>query len=301
MPPMEMIERYSADALRYWASSTSPGKDSVISEEKIQAGARLITKLWNVARFSERFFQPAPKNDGLSGSTGGVENSSDLSLLLEHASPADRWILSRLQSLIVRTTMLMRAYDYAAGKNEIEMFFWRDLADNYLEMCKQRLYLGEGQGFETARLTLREVILKMLKLFAPFFPFVTDEIYINLFAAMEGEKSIHLSSWPSADPQLQSAEAEVFGELLVEIATAVRRYKSEHNLSLGIELDAVQLAAEEVEICEMLRSSAEDLKSITRARSIDVTSSFSPEAVILPSDASIRIAIIPISDIQTPA
>ena len=126
MPPQEMIERYSADAVRYWAASTGPGKDAIISEEKIQLGARLVTKLWNVARFSERF----------------LENYRPPQLLPNQLSTADRWILSRMQTLIRRVTSLLESYDYAAAKNEIEIFFWGDLTDNYLEMSKQRLYNG---------------------------------------------------------------------------------------------------------------------------------------------------------------
>ena len=122
MPPMEMIERYSADAVRYWAASTGPGKDAVISEEKIQMGAKLVTKLWNVARFSERFLE------GYTPQAAGD--------LAGQFTPADRWILARLQQLIRRVTALFQDYDYAAAKSEVEIFFWRDLADNYLEMCK---------------------------------------------------------------------------------------------------------------------------------------------------------------------
>ena len=110
MSPLEMITRYSADAVRYWAASTSPGKDAVISEEKIQMGARLVTKLWNVARFCEPFLQ---------GYRPDPEHALDQSLL----TPADCWILASLQSLIRRVTTLLEGYDYAAAKSEIETFF----------------------------------------------------------------------------------------------------------------------------------------------------------------------------------
>jgi valyl-tRNA synthetase len=103
MSPMEMIERYSADAVRYWAASTGPGKDSVISEEKVQNGARLATKLWNVAQFSARFLQP------------------DLSIEINPLvyTPADRWILARLQQVIRHTTDQFENYDYASAKSEV--------------------------------------------------------------------------------------------------------------------------------------------------------------------------------------
>ena len=153
------IERYSADAVRYWAASTGFGRDSVIDERKIQSGAKLVTKLWNVARFSERFLDHAQSAE-----------------LPKQLSPADRWLLSRTQRLIQRVTLLFEGYDYATAKAEIELFFWTEFADNYLEMAKKRLYDG-GEAGRGAQATLRLGLLTTLKLFAPFLPYVTEAIF----------------------------------------------------------------------------------------------------------------------------
>src|SRR5574341_589780 len=198
--PMAMIEKHSADALRYWAASTGFGKDAIISEEKIQMGSKLVTKLWNVARFSQSFlkdYKPPLATPAL--------------------SPADRWILSQLQRLIRRTTELFHEYDYAAAKSEMENFFWNDLADNYLEMCKQRLYNETGQGREGARYALYQILNATVKLFAPFLPHVTEEIYQELFRTEEGEKSIHRAQWPVANEALEDELAGAIGEALVTI------------------------------------------------------------------------------------
>ncbi|MCA9971774.1 MAG: class I tRNA ligase family protein, partial [Anaerolineales bacterium] len=220
MPPLEMIALYSADALRYWAASTGPGKDAIISEEKIQAGARLATKLWHVARFSQRFL-------AADGAADGADEAPPPTAL----TPADRWILARAQQLIQRATALFEQYDYATAKSETEIFFWRDLADNYLEMAKQRLYDG-GEAAAGARFALRAALLTTLKLFAPILPYVTEEIYLALFAASDGAPSIHRARWPRAEPRWQDDAALALGDALLEIATAVRRHKSEHGLSL---------------------------------------------------------------------
>ncbi len=256
MPPLEMIQSYSADAVRYWAASTSPGKDAVISEEKIRLGARLVTKLWNVARFAERFLsgdQPAGEDPGS---------------LLASLSPADRWILSRLQRVIRRVTDLLEGYDYAAAKSELETFFWREVTDNYLEMSKQRLYDPAGPGHEAARFTLAALLWTLLKLFAPFLPFVTEEIYQGIWAGAAFQ-SIHTTRWPEPDPRLEDESAEATGQALVQIATAVRRYKSEQNLPLGFELDRLQLSADDLALAGRLKLACADLMSITRARQID--------------------------------
>ncbi len=253
MAPMGLIEKYSADALRYWASSTSPGKDALISEEKIQMGVKLVIKLWNVARFAERF---------IAGSAPDPQ--------AVNYSPADRWILARLQQVIRRASEAMRAYEYAAAKSEIETFFWKDLADNYLEMAKQRLYTPEHPQHAGALCTLRRALLDLLKLLAPLLPYITETIYQELFAASEGIASIHRSRWPTVDHSFESPDALQLGEVLVSVATAVRRVKSEQNLGLGSEFSRLQLTAASPELGEGLRGASADLASVTRARMIEV-------------------------------
>lgn len=301
MPPVEMIERYSADAVRYWAASTSPGKDSVISEEKIQAGSRWVTKLWNVARFSERFLSDDQRKADSNQDGDGSAQPVRLSPFDLHLSPADRWILSRLQTVVANAARSLENYDYASAKNEIEMFFWGEVTDNYLEMCKQRLYNGGGAGFDAAQYTLRTLLLSLLKLLAPFLPFVTEEIFLALFAEDEGTGSIHLSEWPQPDDRLIDPQAELLGTALMEIATAVRRYKSEHNLPLGTELDRLQLAVGDHEMEKALNEAFSDLESITRAKLIGITSGEGPDiSRTLPFSIQINIIEAPIEETQSP-
>lgn len=286
MAPMKMIERYSADGLRYWAASTGPGKDAVISEEKIQAGARLVNKLWNVARFSERFLVDYRPPESL-----------------PPLSPADRWILARTQQLIRRVTELFQRYDYAAAKSETEGFFWRELADNYLEMCKQRLYAAEHPLKEGARYSLYQVLLAAIQLFAPFLPHITEEIYQGLFAEGEGQPengdaepgqdftSIHHSTWPVPDPALEDPTCEAIGETLVEIATAVRRYKSERNLPLGTEMQTIQLATADPAMATWLREASPDLASVTRAERIEVVDEVEAGLDIILNHTRVDVAI----------
>jgi valyl-tRNA synthetase len=274
IPPLEMIERYSADAVRYWAASTGLGKDTIISEEKIQLGARLVTKLWNVARFSQRFL------------AGYSPPATPPSL-----SPADRWILARAQQLVRRATAHFSRSDYAAAKHETEIFFWNDLADNYLEMAKLRLYGEAGHG---ARYTLYQVLLTTVKLFAPFMPHVTEEIYQRLFAATEGAGSIHQSPWPATAEGPEDSAAEEMGDILVGIATAVRRYKSENNLPLGTELTRLQLVTGRPALAELLRQAEADISSITRARKIEIEEQADPGLEIIGSDGPVTLALAPL-------
>ncbi len=275
MPPKEMIERYSADAVRYWAASTAPGKDAIISEDKIQMGSKFITKLWNVARFSERFLQ-------------GFEPQEDLPNL----TPADRWILASLQELVRRVTQLMQDYEYAAAKSEVENFFWSELADNYLEMAKQRLYSEDPSGRAGALYSLHWVLRTVLKLLAPFLPYVTETIFQALFAGKDGEPdSIHRSRWPKRDASLEDAAAAQAGEALIEVATAVRRYKSEHSLSLGAELECLQICTEDEALAVRLQEAAPDLTSITRAKALQVVAQLDPELIQLEANEKVKVGV----------
>ncbi len=277
MPPMEMISKYSADAVRYWAASTGLGKDAVISEEKIQLGYRLVNKLWNVARFSQRFLE-----DNSHGGAGEIPQ----------LSPADGWILSRLQRLIRQTTRHMHNYEHAAAKSETESFFWTELADNYLEMAKLRLYDPDHATRAGARFALDLVLQTVLKLFAPFLPHVTEHIYQALYATPD-HPSIHTSAWPVADPQLEDNKAEAAGAVLVAVATAVRRYKSEHNLSLGSELQRIEVSTDELGIVDMLHRAEADLASITRARQVDTNATPSQELTSIPTEGPVQVAVLP--------
>lgn len=272
LPPLDMIQRYSADAVRYWASSTNPGKDSIISEDKIKTGSRLLTKLWNVSRFAEQFLEDSAQI------TSHVNAGGELPF-----TPADLWILARRQELVRRATLLLESYEFAAAKSEIELFFWTDLADNYLEMCKRRLYGDPSPLRDAARYTLYYLLHSVLHLLAPFLPFITEEIYQALFVSKAGArdsvsgKSIHTSAWPLPDASYEAGMHLEHGALLVNLVTAVRRYKSERNLALSTELERLLLSVGLINADEergqtllsTLTAAESDLTSATRARNIE--------------------------------
>ncbi len=268
LPPSAMVETYSADAVRYWAASAGFGKDAVISEEKVRAGAKLVTKLWNVARFVSRFAALQPS---------GVGSESAIPPL----TPADRWILSQLTRLVAQCTEHLEAYDYASAKSEAESFFWQTLADNYLEMAKLRLYSDDPSAAAGASFALGKALLTVIKLFAPFLPHVTEELFQQLFANSAWEVSLHTTSWSAADQGFLDEEAEAIGGLLVAVATAVRRYKSEQALSLGSALAELIVVPDTLALAEALDAAGADLRSVTRAQRICIGDGLPPEAVSL--------------------
>ncbi len=258
LSPKQLLSRYPADALRYWSASTGLGRDARISEDKMQAGARLSTKLWNVARFSAPFLHRA-----------AAEERPDL-------SPADAWILAQLQEVNLQATRALEGYDHAVAKSAIVTFFWRDLADNYLEMAKKRLYgrsVGPRRG---ACWTLERCLATSVKLLAPFLPYVTEAIYQALFSHLAGGGSLHQESWPQVDETLRSKEARRLGAVLVDVGTVVRRRKSAAKLPLGTPLERLQVVVPDARWRSWLAPAEADIASLTRALLVEVVEK--PEA-----------------------
>jgi valyl-tRNA synthetase len=248
LAPMETLRRFSADGARYWAASTGLGKDSIISEEKMQAGEKLVRKLWSVASFGRTFLEaPIPE------------------LPIDDLTSGDRWILAALQELIEHVGRAFEEYDYVSAKNDTEIFFWRDLCDNYLEMAKRRLYDAASPGHEAARFSLHAVLSTVLRLFAPILPYATDEIYSRL---LEPGRTIHRAAWPQPEARLRDEGAVRNGQVLVDIATAVRRFKSMHALSLGAPLARLDIGCEDRELRAWLRNGIDDMLSVTRAHDV---------------------------------
>jgi valyl-tRNA synthetase len=195
---------------------------------------------------------------------------------------------------VERVTAAFESYEYAQAKVEIENFFWRELTDNYMEMAKLRLYSPDLPDHTGARDAIRTALRTLLKLLAPLMPYITEEIWRNLFAEAEGVPSIHQSPWPET---CAGADAEVLvnlGDLLIGIASTVRRYKSEHALSLGSELQNLQIAVEDPETVEFLRRTQADIASITRARSVVFGQAFEPGMIRLNGGGGIPdIGILP--------
>ena len=259
---MELIEQESADALRYWATSIKTGSDTTFNPETLATGRKLMTKLWNASRLAESRLE--------SISSEYIHSAGSPADLL----PTDHWLLSRLARVIAYATSELQNEEYATGRAEIERFFWSDLCDNYLELAKARLYQETGPEGAAAQWTLYQALLTVLKLLAPYLPYITEEIYQNLFRRWEDAPSIHRSSWPSAHPEWIDAQAEETGKTLLELLHRVRRYKAENGLSVGAELASLHIHARPDQH-NALKAALIDLRSATRARSITIDDLYS--------------------------
>jgi valyl-tRNA synthetase len=227
-----------------------------------------------VARFAEKFLE-------------GYCPPKELETLL----PTDRWILSRLQRVVDISTEAFQNYDYATALAETETFFWHDLADNYLEMAKYRLYDEKGHDKQEAQYSLYHVLVNILKLLAPILPHITDQIFLSLFSNGKEKASIHWDSWPDQDMFVCEEEWETFGDVLIRVISAVRRYKSEHHLPLSTELKTLWIAVDDHGLIENLERSETDIRSATRAQSIKISEKTLIDGEVLLDDERMQVVI----------
>jgi valyl-tRNA synthetase len=227
--PREVLEKYSADALRFWAASSKLGEDLPYQEKILLTGSKTVTKLWNASRFVTMNLEGYRK-----------EKPSELEAI-------DKWILSKLSGVIESSTKHLDSYEYSHAKSEAELFFW-GFTDNYLEIVKDRIYNPtkySKESIASAKYTLYQVLLDINKLFAPFMPHVTEEIYQNFFRDHEEEISIHSAFWPKTTQKYP--EEEKAGDKAVDIIARLRKFKSENNMALNEPLKAVVISDSEVE------------------------------------------------------
>jgi valyl-tRNA synthetase len=214
--PMTVIQKYSADALRYWSAHSTLGTNRRYNEQEVAEGKRLMTKLWNAAKFV----------------AGYLYNEEGAPRTLSQGTPTliDRWIISRLMATIKSSTDYFEKFEYSHSLDVTERFFFTELCDNYLEIVKERFWNPDKfdpQQVEAARFTLYTALLNVLKLFAPFIPYITEELYQIIFRdSFEETKSIHVSSWPKYDESLVDTDADTSGRLLIDVLTGVRRWKT---------------------------------------------------------------------------
>ena len=218
--PMDVIEKYGADALRYFlATGSTPGQDLRYSDDKVESIWNFINKIWNASRFSLM-------NIGEDFGLEDIDLSGEKSL-------ADKWILTRLNDTIRDVTRLSDDYEFGEVGRLLYNFIWDDFCDWYIEMAKVPMTSGSEEDKHMTRSVLLYTLDKILKMLHPFMPFVTDEIY----QAITKDESIVVSDYPVVDESLSYDDAKLEMELLVAIIKSVRTTRNEVNTPLSKPID----------------------------------------------------------------
>ena len=247
--PQIVLEKFGADAFRFWAAGSKLGDDMPYQEKDLVTGQKTINKLWNASKFIIQHIKD-------------FDNKKPKKLEL-----MDKFLLFRLNKLIKECTENFDKYEYSKTKFETENFFWNLFCDFYLEIIKDRVYNPKIRGEEqrkSAQYVLKQSLVSIIKLFAPIMPFVTEELYLKLFAEEENCKSVHLSNWPEVNKSELNEKTEKIGERFIEILKSVRQFKSKNNKSLKSEIN-LSLEKEDKKILE---NTIEDLKATVNAKTI---------------------------------
>lgn len=214
--PMDVIEQYGADSLRYFlATGSSPGQDLRYTTEKVEAVWNFANKIWNASRFA------------LMNMDGMTYDEIDLT---GEKSVADKWILTRLNETIERVTSLAERYEFGEVGRELYNFIWDDFCSWYIEMAKLPLYGEDEAAKKTTRSILAYVLDQTMRLLHPFMPFITEEIWQHL--PHEGE-SITVAAWPTVRTDLHFADEADNMKLLMDIIRSVRNIRAEVNTPMS--------------------------------------------------------------------
>lgn len=210
--PLEVIEKYGADALRLMlVSSNSPGNDLRFYWEKVESSRNFLNKLWNATRFILMNLE-----------------DEDISINLNELTDCDKWILSKCNTLNKEVTQKLETYDLGVAVSKVYDFIWDEFCDWYIEMVKPRLYNKDDKTRKSALWTLKTVLLNSLKLLHPFVPFITEEIFTSI---QDEEETIMYANWPSFTEEYNFKVEEEAIELIKGAVKSIRNLRSEMNVA----------------------------------------------------------------------
>ena len=213
--PLEVIEKYGADALRYTLiTGNAPGNDMRFYWERVEASRNFANKVWNASRF---IMMNDPDNK--------IKTTDEQP---DNLTAADKWILSKMNHLIAEVTENMEKYELGIAVAKLNDFIWEEFCDWYIEMVKPRLYNDEDTKKNAAIWTLKTVLIDALKLLHPYMPFITEEIFCNI---QDDEESIMISSWPVYDEKFNFPDEEVAIQTIKEAVRNIRNVRAQMNVA----------------------------------------------------------------------
>jgi len=261
--PQNLLNQYPADAIRYWTASGGLGHDTAFSDAQIRIGLKLITKLWNAFRFIKSHISPVTDQEPASLGT------------------ANEWILAQATDCFQRYQHYFSDYEFSLALDSVERFFWHDFCDTYLELIKHQLFNPaeyESAAVEATRWTLAHIGLRILQLYAPYLPYVTETLYQELYRGTLQASSIHLTEFNRAQKQYQFEHSVVLMKHISELVAQVRKLKSEYKLALNAPLALLTIITDNAERGQELAAHEQLIKGVTHAQHItcEVSANMTP-------------------------
>ena len=238
--PLEVIDKYGADALRFTLiTGNAPGNDMRFYWERVEASRNFANKVWNASRFIMMYMDQMAE----AGLKFDLKNIDKANL-----EDADCWILSRFNTVVKEVTDNMESFELGVAAQKIYDFIYDDLCDWYIEMVKPRFYGDNASSKETAMWTLRHVLTGALKLLHPYMPFITEEIFCTLKEAegtLEENESIMISEWPTFSAEFDFAEKAAAVEMIKEAVKGIRNVRTQMNVPPSRKATVYVVSAEE--------------------------------------------------------
>jgi valyl-tRNA synthetase len=274
--PIEMIEKYGADAFRFTlAAFTAQGRDVKMSEERIEGYKYFINKIWNATRFSLMNLEDYPREGHIDENGGSLP---------------DRWIRHQLNKTVKEVVGGLEAYRFNEASAVIYQFIWHEFCDWYLELIKPTLYgRGDPALRRATQQTLFEVLKTSLKLLHPFMPFVTEEIWQTL---VNDGSSIMVSDYPAEDDSLQDIQAETQMRIIMDVVTNVRNIRGEMNIAPSKKM-RVLISAPEGDAGVTLKAGREHIVSLANLETLNIESNAEePENAAMGVVGSIKVFVL---------
>ena len=257
--PLEAIEKFGVDALRYWIATAPIGTDLRYSDDEVKRGSKLLTKLWNASKYV-------------------LMNLTDFNPKTAKEIPVaerfieDRWVLNELNKSVTETRRMLDKYDNYNARSAIDTFFWEIFCDQYLEFIKDRFWSPEKYSAESklsAQWTLFTVLRTIIGLYAPFIPFITEELWQKIYKDYEGGETLHLTKYPDVNYEYNT-DTETMN-IALDILKKVRGLRTERKVGNGAKLETLTIPKDTPEVLHGLIKSAARANEIVLGKDIDFT------------------------------
>lgn len=261
--PKILLQKYPADVIRYWTACGTLGQDIAFSETKLISGQKLLIKLWNAALFAKEHIHFTQSDHAATSLT-------------------NQWILHRASESFQRYQSYFDTYEFGLALQVVEQFFWQDFCDNYLELIKDQLFnpakYGDHEVLET-RTTLAHILMRILQLYAPYIPHITETIYQELFKQTIKVGSLHQICFNIVQKKYLFPHAAQHVDYLLRVVSAVRKLKSDAQVSLKTELTQCIIVSSQ-EILDSIKLLETILKGVINAKEITYTTQTSGDSFL---------------------
>lgn len=253
--PEQLLKLYAPDAIRFWTASGTLGQDIAFSHDQIKIGQKLLNKLWNAFKFMKmnlEEYQP-----------GKAQHSHNV---------VNQWMIDQTNNALSKYKQYLDQHEFSLSLQAVEHLFWNDFCDNYIEIIKDQFFNPDNytpEQIQQTKDTLYATGLKILQMYAPYLPHITESLYQEIFAQFEDEPSIHITQLPTGSAVDEQNQQHM--NVLLAIISQVRKLKTTHELALRTEIESLTLHTTDSATAQMIQEQQAVLQGVCKAKKIQVS------------------------------